>query len=103
MPAGRRWIFHTLRVANFRGNHVAKFSSDLTMPRESPYCLSRTRLAQIQDACSAYELEVSDARREACLTILCPCDGGLVSMIWDQCAPLCCPRREPRLQRGGDG
>ena len=59
MPAGRRWIFHTLRVANFRGNHVAKFSSDLTMPRESPYCLSRTRLAQIQDACSAYELEVT--------------------------------------------
>lgn len=149
MPAGRRWIFHTLRVANFRGNHVAKFSSDLTMPRESPYCLSRTRLAQIQDACSAYELEVTaemelwtpeeareyfasrgairpaadqmshrtredraapldktgarDARREACLTILCPCDGGLVSMIWDRCAPLCCPRREPRLQRGGDG
>ena len=146
MPAGRRWIFHTLRVTNFRGNHVAKFSSDLTMPRESPYCLSRTRLAQIQDACSAYELEVTaemelwtpeeakeyfasrgairpaadqmshrtredraapldktgarDARREACLTILCPCDGGLVSMIWDQCAPLCCPRREPRLQRG---
>ena len=119
------------------------------MPRESPYCLSRTRLAQIQDACSAYELEVTaemelwtpeeareyfasrgairpaadqmshrtredraapldktgarDARREACLTILCPCDGGLVSMIWDHCAPLCCPRREPRLQRGGDG